>query len=114
MPSNADALKQSEILIMLAIQRLTPSAYGVTIRDEIAKETGNQMTFGVLYSVLSRLQQNGLLSSKDGEATAERGGRAKKYFAITGKGQRTLQSSLRSLDRLRGLTIAPAFQGDFA
>lgn len=114
MPNHVDSLTQNEILVMLAIQRRTPNAYGVTIRDEIAKETGNQMTFGVLYTVLSRLQQNGLLSAKDGEPTAERGGRAKKFFTISGKGQRVLQSSLRSLDRLRGFSAATAFQGGFA
>jgi len=94
-------LTPTELLVLLAIQRRIRDAYGVTIRDEIERETGNRVSFGVLYSLLGRLQEEGFLSSREGEATPERGGRAKRYFSLTGKGQHTLQHTLRSIDRMR-------------
>jgi hypothetical protein len=44
------------------------------------------------------------VKSKQGEATSERGGRAKMFFEITGKGQAALNASLSALDRLRAGT----------
>jgi PadR family transcriptional regulator PadR len=94
-------LSAREMLVLLAIQRRTRDAYGVTIRDEIETSSGQKIPFGVLYTVLHRLEREGLLTSKDGEATPERGGRAKKYFSLSGKGQRALRHTLRSVDRMR-------------
>src|SRR5207245_370283 len=105
-------LSQNEVLVMLAIQRRVRDAYGVTIRDEIEAQTKTRLSFGNLYSVLSRLEQDGLLTARDGEPTAERGGRAKRFFSLTGKGQRALRSTLNSLDRMRERVTA--FSGGFA
>ena len=99
-------LTQNEVLVMLAIQRRVRDAYGVSIRNEIEEQTKSRMSFGNLYSILSRLEQDGLLTSREGEATPERGGRAKRFFSFTGKGQRALANTLQSLDRMRGLSVA--------
>lgn len=94
-------LNQNELIVMFAIQRRIHDAYGVSIRDEIESRTSRKMTFGVLYTILSRLEQEGLLTSRDGEATPERGGRAKKYFAITARGQWAMNATLADIDRMR-------------
>jgi DNA-binding PadR family transcriptional regulator len=94
-------ISQNELIVMLAILRRQPEAYGVSIRDEIEKKTSRTMSFGVLYTILSRLEQDGLLASRDGEATPERGGRAKKYFSITGKGQRAVNQATSDLRALQ-------------
>jgi DNA-binding PadR family transcriptional regulator len=95
---------------LLAVMRLNPNAYGVNIRDEITKRTEKEYSFGSIYTVLERLEKNGMVSSREGEATAERGGRRKTYFTITGIGQKTLQASLNAVDAMRsGLVIGGAF-----
>lgn len=95
---------------LLAIMRLQPTAYGVSIRDEIAKRTEKEYSFGSIYAVLDRLEKNGMVTSREGEATAERGGRRKTYFTITGIGQKTLQASLNAVDAMRsGLKLKGAF-----
>jgi PadR family transcriptional regulator PadR len=101
MPSKDRLLSQSELMVLLAVMRRARDAYGVSVRDEIEKRTGRKMTFGVLYTILTRLEQEGLLTSRDGEATPERGGRAKKYFSITAKGRRTISTTLTDIDSLR-------------
>jgi DNA-binding PadR family transcriptional regulator len=106
MNSRDRVLNQNELIVLLAVLRRHSDAYGVSIRDEIERRTTRRMTFGVLYTILARLEQEGLLTSRDGEATPERGGRAKKYFAITAKGQRAVNVALSDLSALqpRGLS----------
>ncbi|TDX61942.1 PadR family transcriptional regulator [Methylosinus sp. sav-2] len=95
--------------MLLAIMRLHPNAYGVSIRDEIKARTGKEYSFGSVYAVLERLEDGGLITSREGEATAARGGRKKLYFTITGVGQTALQRSLTAVDAMRaGLLIEGA------
>lgn len=87
--------------MLLAIMRMHPNAYGVSIRDEIKTRTGKEYSFGSVYAVLERLEDGGLVTSREGEVTAARGGRKKLYFTITGAGQKTLQASLNAIDSMR-------------
>ncbi|TAJ86484.1 MAG: PadR family transcriptional regulator [Reyranella sp.] len=96
----------NEVLVLLAIRRRIRDAYGVVIRNEIEEQTGTKLSFGGLYTILSRLEQDGLVTSREGEATPERGGKAKRYFSITGKGQRILAQTFESFDRMRDSAVA--------
>ncbi|MGB8276678.1 MAG: helix-turn-helix transcriptional regulator [Methylovirgula sp.] len=96
--------------MLLAIMRLHPNAYGVSIRDEIKTRTKKDYSFGSIYAVLERLEDRGMITSREGEATAARGGRKKLYFEITGVGQKALQASLNAIDAMRaGLKLKGAF-----
>ena len=102
--SNSNYLGEFELLVMLAVIRLGEGAYGVPISREIEQETGRGVTFGTVYSTLERLQKKGLLRSNLGDATSERGGRAKRYFRATSIGLRMVRETRQSLIRLwRGL-----------
>jgi Transcriptional regulator PadR-like family len=50
---------------------------------------------------LDRLEDKGFVKSRQGEATAERGGKRKLLFTITAPGQRALRESLQAIDVLR-------------
>jgi PadR family transcriptional regulator PadR len=89
---------------LLAVLRLHPQGYGVTIREEIEQQTSRTPSFGTIYATLDRLCSKGYLKSKEGEPTAERGGRRKLYFVITARGQMALRQALQSLDALRAGT----------
>jgi PadR family transcriptional regulator, regulatory protein PadR len=97
-----DRLGRLETDVLSVILRLRGDAYGVTIQREIARETGRELSFGTIYTTLERLQGKGFVTSRLGEATAERGGRAKKFFDITGAGQKALHDSERAMAELRG------------
>lgn len=92
-----DALGGFEQLILLALAHLGPDAYGVSIRREIASRTGRDVNIGAVYSTLDRLEAKGLTVSEIGEPTSERGGRAKRYFRLTGAGAAALEESCRAL-----------------
>lgn len=92
-----------EELVLLAIVSLRDQAYGVKIGDAIEGASGRSVSVGALYTTLSRLEEKGLVSSWMGEATAERGGRAKKYFKIEAPGKLALSEAEASRKRLANL-----------
>jgi PadR family transcriptional regulator PadR len=93
-------LSNFELMVMLAIIRIGDDAYGVSISNEIEETTGNEVLLGSVYDALTRLQEKGLITSSLGEATAERGGRAKKHFRTTTRGLRVVRDTQQSLVKL--------------
>ena len=93
-------LSDLEVLALAAILRLDSEAYGVSIKDEIAKRTERSVSIGSLYKALHRLEHRGLIASYAGEPTAVRGGRAKKHFTIEPEGRRALEASVGALLRM--------------
>jgi DNA-binding PadR family transcriptional regulator len=89
-------LTDFELMIMLAILRLHDEAYGVPISRELEETAGRMTTLGAVYLALDRLEGYGLVASTLGEATAQRGGRAKKYFRVTAKGLRAVRATRRA------------------
>ncbi len=71
---NREFVGQHELMVMLAVMRLGREAYGVPIAAEITTRTGREMLQGSVYAVLERLEAKGLVTSRLGEATAQRGG----------------------------------------
>jgi DNA-binding PadR family transcriptional regulator len=101
-----------ELLVLLALIRLSDEAYGVRISNEIEDSGARNVSIGSIYITLNRLERKGLVSSTLGEPTAARGGRAKTYFHLTAKGLREVRQARRTLMRLwRGM---PQLKGDSA
>lgn len=93
-------LGEFEQLVLLAVMRLRGEAYAVPIRREIEERTSRSVARGALYVTLDRLEEKGLLKSWLGDATAERGGRAKRFYEVKPAGAKALEyswSALRSM-----------------
>ena len=104
-----EALGSFELMVLLAILRAGEDAYGVPIARELEESSGKDVLMGSVYAALDRLEAKGLVSSRLGDPTPERGGRAKKFFKVTAKGIRDVRDAQRTLVRLwRGL---PELQG---
>ena len=110
-------LGEFEQLILLALVTLDQQeAYGVPIRDLIEQRTGRRVASGAVYTALERLSRRGLVSSRMGEPTAERGGRRKRLYRLETAGERELARSVRALadmsrGALGGLDLGLAPQG---
>ena len=103
-----NVLGEFEQVVLLALARLGPDAYGMAIRNEIEARTGRDVTIGSLYSALDRLERKGHVSSRLGDPTPERGGRAKRFYRLEVAGVHALNRSKQMLDRLwEGLTLDP-------
>jgi DNA-binding PadR family transcriptional regulator len=93
-------LGEFEQVVLLAVARLGEEGYGLTIRREIERRTRRRVTVGAVYATLSRLETKGYVGSWQGEATAKRGGRAKKHYRVLPLGARALEATRRMLDRM--------------
>jgi PadR family transcriptional regulator len=87
-------------MVLLAVIRLKEDAYGVAIAHEIEAATGREAVLGSVYAALDRLEQRRLVTSTLGEATAERGGKAKRYFQVTAAGLREVHAARQALTAL--------------
>jgi DNA-binding PadR family transcriptional regulator len=95
------SIGQVEQHVLLAVLRKHPNAYGVSICEELTTRTGSEPAIATVYATLEKLDRKGFVKSRQGPATAERGGRAKIFFEVTGLGHKALNASLNALDNLR-------------
>lgn len=93
-------LTDFELMILLAILRIGDDSYGVPIAREIEQTAKRTVLLGAIYTCLDRLEQNGLVTSTYGDPTPERGGRAKRFFRITGKGLKAVKDTQRAFTAL--------------
>ena len=84
-------LGEFEEVVMLAVGILYNEAYGVSIKKEMELRLSRGVSVGALQTALKRLELKGYLKSREGESTAERAGRPKKYFEITAQGKKALE-----------------------
>jgi len=104
--NNSRLLGGFESLLLLAIVRLGEQAYGVTIRQEFLERTQKDVAVGAIYTGLDRLEQKGFVESWLGEPTAERGGRAKRFYRVTASGLRAFNDTQHAIqDMLSGLDL---------
>jgi DNA-binding PadR family transcriptional regulator len=95
-----------EQLVLLAVLRLENDAYGMEVRQEIEKRTGREVSYGAVYTALDRLERKGFVGHRMGEPTAERGGRARKYFSVRPEGRAALRATHEALALMReGLSL---------
>jgi PadR family transcriptional regulator, regulatory protein PadR len=93
MTKKKDYLGQFEEIVLLAILKLGPSAYGTRIRQTVEEALEKSVSIGAVYTTLDRLEEKGFATSWQGEATPERGGRAKRYFEVSGAGEKALKDT---------------------
>lgn len=102
------ALGDLQHLVLLAVLRLGRDAYGVSVRDEIRKRAGRDLSLGAVYSALRRLEAQGLLVAAKGEPEARSGGKAKTYFEATPRGIEALHLAQREIrGMIEGLPELP-------
>ncbi len=89
-----------ELLVLLAILRTAPDAYGVTIAAEIEQRANRSISLAAIHTTLSRLENKGLVRSRMGEPTPVRGGRAKRFFDLTALGRREVIGALEMVRRM--------------
>jgi PadR family transcriptional regulator PadR len=95
-----DRLGEFEELTLLAVAGLGADAYGVAVQQLLEKEMRREVSMGAVYAALERMERKGFLDSSLGEATAARGGKRKRLFAVTTLGQRTLRDVRRTREAL--------------
>lgn len=80
-----------EELVLLAVLRLGQDAHGAAIRKELKARAGRSVSISTIYVTLMRLEEKGYARSWKGEPTAERGGKAKRHYAVSPAGVEALE-----------------------
>ncbi|MBO1254499.1 helix-turn-helix transcriptional regulator [Alteromonas sp. 5E99-2] len=97
---NQKTLGEFENVVLLALLRLESNAYGARIRQFLQAEINKDVALGALYSTLDRMEKKGLVVSKLGESTAQRGGRPKRFFSVTAEGKAALKHAKHVMDTM--------------
>ncbi len=97
-------LGEFEQLVLLAILRLGPEAYGVGLARELEIEAGRVVSRGAMYTTLDRLEAKGLVRWKIAPGGEDRGRLPRRTYALTARGLAAIRASQRVLARMsRGL-----------
>jgi DNA-binding PadR family transcriptional regulator len=100
----AGPLGEFEVVVLMAVLHLKDDAFGSSIRDEIERRTGREVSRGAVYITLDRLEEKALLASRLGGASSSRGGRPKRLYRVTPAGVRAVKHAVSLLVRMhRGL-----------
>jgi DNA-binding PadR family transcriptional regulator len=83
-------LSRAEEVILLTILKLEDEAYGVNIREQIHKDSGDLWSFASIYSPLDKLRRKGFVEKEKGSPLPERGGKSKYYYRVTKEGKNAL------------------------
>jgi DNA-binding PadR family transcriptional regulator len=100
-------LGEFEYVLITTAASLGDQAYGAAIREHIARTTGRTCSLGALYTTIDRLETKGLLKTWMGDATPQRGGRAKRMIRVTAKGVQAAKDFYDAVTRVtRGASWA--------
>lgn len=94
-------LGEFELLVLLATLSLGDTAYPVSIAREIEARTGRTTSRTAVLITLERLEDKDLVSSRYGDPTPMRGGRAKRFFKAKPRGVQAIRDAL---DRIAAMT----------
>ncbi len=107
-------LGEFEELVLLTIAFLYDEAYSVGVVQELSRRVDRPVILGVVHRTLQRLEEKGMVTSRFGEATAERGGRRKRLFTVTPTGERALLEARNIRNELWAGIPKAAFGGNLA
>ncbi len=96
-------LGEFEELVLLVAGILHDNAYGVSVAEEIERQTGRTVSLSPVHSALYRLEEKGFLKSYLGGASKTRGGRRKRMYQITAAGRAAADQVRMMRNRLWGM-----------
>ncbi|HZD05587.1 MAG TPA: helix-turn-helix transcriptional regulator [Longimicrobiales bacterium] len=92
-----DTLGELEQLVLLAVLRVGPGAYGVPVVDEIEDRAERDVAPASVYVTLRRLERKGLVRSRLEENAT---GRPRRFVEVTSDGLALLRTTRRGMLRM--------------
>jgi DNA-binding PadR family transcriptional regulator len=96
----ADHIGEFEQLVLLALLRLGREAYGAAIQEEIEQRGGRAASMSAVHTTLERLEEKGLVRSRIGAPTPQRGGKRKRHYELLAPGVRALRQAHATMKRM--------------
>jgi PadR family transcriptional regulator PadR len=101
-------LSRSEEFVLLAVLYLQEEAYGVAIRNQLRKMTGQSWAFGAVFVMLNRLEKKRMLESVLADPSPRRGGKSKRIYSVTPDGLEEL-AKIREVQKAVWKTVAESY-----
>jgi PadR family transcriptional regulator PadR len=98
--ATASPLGEFELLVILSTIALGDAAYPVSIAADIEARTGRKANRTTVLITLERLEDKDLVTSRYGDPTPERGGRAKRFFSAKPRGIEAVRQSLERIQTM--------------
>jgi DNA-binding PadR family transcriptional regulator len=98
--------REFEQILLYAVVHLQgepDGASGPAIRRLIEERTGRVVSPGAIFTALDRLETAGVVRSKLGEPTPERGGKRKRLYRMSAAGLAALRDSESRINRMAQL-----------
>lgn len=93
-------LTDLEHLLLLAVLRLGPEAYGAGIQRELEEHAARRVSLGSVHMTMGRLEERGLAESAKGEPQKVRGGKARRIYRVTPEGRAVLEWTRELLESM--------------
>ncbi len=103
-------LGEFEELVLLTVGILYDNAYSVAIQRELNKQTDRKVSISSVHAAVYRLEEKGLLKSRMGDMSSERGGKRKRIFTISQSGKVALETANELRNRMRNQIPEIAFE----
>ena len=94
-------LGEFEELVLLTVGILFDNAYSVAIQHELNRQTNRKVNISSVHAAVYRLEEKGLLNSRMGEMSSERGGKRKRIFTISQAGKEAMENANELRNRMR-------------
>lgn len=98
--STSPPIREFELVVLLAVLGLRDDAYPVSIRDAIEARTRRKVSRAAVFITLERLESKGFVTSRYGDPTPVRGGRAKRFFRATPAGITAAKASIHLMQSM--------------
>ncbi len=86
-------LNKVEEIVLISIWKLQDNAYGISIIQQVEKDTSIPWLPGSVYGSLNRLKKNRYITTSKVEKAAEGSGRPRIYYTLTDSGLQKLISA---------------------
>lgn len=93
-------IREFELVVLLAVLGLRDEAYPVSIRDAIEERTRRKVSRAAVFITLERLERKRFVTSRYGDPTPVRGGRAKRFFRATPGGISAAKAALHLMQSM--------------
>ena|SRR5687767_2890363 len=104
------SLGEFEELVLLMVAALHEKAYGVSILENLEEKLNKKLNISAVHVALKRMEDKGFVRSWFGGVTTDRGGRRKKFYAVTALGKRVLDQQYELRNSIYKLIPKAIFQ----
>lgn len=95
-----DHLTELEQLLLLATLRQRQEAYAAALQYDVEREAERRASLGTIHLTMGRLEDRGFVTSRKGEPSRRRGGKAKRLYTVTESGRTALARAREVMDRM--------------